>query len=422
MARKTFKNDRQVKALKPAKPGASYDAWDQHRGNLIVRVGPKTSKGSFKKTFCLVARFNNTKHPTRRKLGEYGPITLEEARAKADLWNGLIALGKDPKIEEQKLRRVELRKGADTFERVAEEYIKRVLPKQRRGEIVARELRREFCERWKGRAISSIERHDVIEVINETLDRGATYQAHNLLGHVRSLFNWAIEVCDYGLEVSPCDRIRPKRLIGERKPRQRVLDDNELAAFWQATESVDYPFGPLFQLLLLTGARKNEIGRARWREIDLKAKRLTVPAERFKGDSEHLISLTANALVILETLPRFTKGDFLFSTSFGERPVTGFAKAKARLDRLMSEELGRELVPFRTHDLRRTVRTRLAGLRISDTVAEMVLGHGRRGIERTYDQHKYEPEMREALELWARRLQDIVAPAPENVVAYPVEA
>ena len=72
--------------------------------------------------------------------------------------------------------------------------------------------------------------------------------------------------------------------------------------------------------------------------------------------------------------------------------------------------------PWVVHDIRRTVRTRLASLRVSDLVAEMVIGHGRKGIQRVYDQHTYEPEMREALELWAARLRDIVTPPPENVV------
>ena len=46
----------------------------------------------------------------------------------------------------------------------------------------------------------------------------------------------------------------------------------------------------------------------------------------------------------------------------------------------------------------------------------MIIGHGRKGIQRVYDQHSYEDEMREALELWAARLRDIVTPPPENVV------
>jgi hypothetical protein len=73
--------------------------------------------------------------------------------------------------------------------------------------------------------------------------------------------------------------------------------------------------------------------------------------------------------------------------------------------------------PFKLYVLRRTVRTRLASLRVPDSVAEMVIGHGKRGLGRVYDQHRYLDEMHEALELWAARLRDIVTPPPENVVS-----
>lgn len=412
-------SDRTLKALKPAQAGARYDLWDDQVPGFGVRVNDKG-----KRTFILLARFNGAKYPTRRSLGDYDVLSLEEAREKARAWNKLIQKGIDPKAEEERQKRAQLRRNADTFDSVAEEYIRRVVvgpypdkPKQRRGHVVASELRREFCARWKGRPITEIERRDVVAVINETVDRGAPYQAHNLFGNVRSLFNWAIAAEDYGLEHSPCDRIRPKMLIGERRPRQRVLEDAEIAAFWRATGRMEYPFGPLLRLLLLSGARANEVGRAQWCEVDTQQKLFTVPPERFKSDSTHLIPLTADALTILDALPRHNIGDYLFTTSFGERPISGFSKAKARLDRLMAEELRKPIEPFKIHDLRRTMRTRLASLRVSDTIAEMVIGHGRRGIQRVYDQHQYLEEMREALELWAGRLRDIVTPPPANVVS-----
>jgi hypothetical protein len=61
------------------------------------------------------------------------------------------------------------------------------------------------------------------------------------------------------------------------------------------------------------------------------------------------------------------------------------------------------------HDLRRTVRTRLASLKVRDEVAEMIIGHGRKGLQRVYDQHQYIEEMREALEAWNARLMEIVS-------------
>jgi integrase len=193
------------------------------------------------------------------------------------------------------------------------------------------------------------------------------------------------------------------------------LSDKELAALWRITEKLGYPFGPLYQVLLFTGARKNEWAAARWNEIDLDAGFLTVPPERFKSNATHLIPLTSQVRVILTALPRLDRGDYVFSASLGASPIKGFQKAKLHIDALMKEDLAAAPPPWVTHDIRRTVRAKLASLRVSDIVAEMIIGHGRRGLQRVYDQHSYESEMREALELWAARLRSIVEPPPENV-------
>ena len=71
-----------------------------------------------------------------------------------------------------------------------------------------------------------------------------------------------------------------------------------------------------------------------------------------------------------------------------------------------------KLQGFIIHDLRRVVRTNLSALDVPDHVAEMVIGHGRRGLQRVYDQFRYEVQIRAALEKWAERLQAIVSPTP----------
>jgi len=134
----------------------------------------------------------------------------------------------------------------------------------------------------------------------------------------------------------------------------------------------------------------------------------TIPAERFKSDAVHRVPLSDAVMQLLDELPRF--GGFLFTLN-GHRPVNSFSKAKARLDALMGAS------GWVVHDLRRVVRSKLASLRVPDPIAEMVLGHGRRGLQRTYDLHTYEAEMREALEQWASKLRDIVTPPePTKVV------
>ena len=429
---RTFSTDRELKALKPF--AKHYDVKDEKARNLIVRVGPENARGDFHRSFCLVTRFPGCKNPTRHAFGEYkvngkGDLTLEEARELAAEWRALIRKNVDPREAERRDKAEVSRKRDVTFGAVIEEYLARHVKGQRKAKDVEREIRSELIEPWRNKPISEITRGDVVELVEAIADRPAPYHAHNVFGHIRTFFNWCIDRGKYDLETSPCDRLKPARLIGAKKPRQRVLTDDELLAFSRAADRLGYPFGPMFKLLVLTGQRKSEVAEARWREFDLDRGIWTVPPERFKSDSSHLVPLPDDALAILGALPRFKKGDHLFSTTFGEKPVSGFSKAKARLDRFMLRTLkalartrGEDrpkvtLPPFVIHDIRRTMRTRLSGLKVQERVAEMVIGHGKKGLARVYDQHEFADEMREALDLWAARLRTIVSPPPANVVS-----
>jgi integrase len=205
------------------------------------------------------------------------------------------------------------------------------LPHQRKGKVVERQLRREFIPRWEKRPIGSIAPLDVSEVIRAAVKRGAIHEAHNLLGVIRRLYSWAISCGAYGLEHSPCDRLRPKDVIGRGKTtRSRVLNDAELRALWNATEQdlMAYPFAPMYRLLLVTGQRKSEVAEAKWGEFDLDTGLWTIPAERMKAGAPHLVPLNDIALEVLQSLPRF-QGDFLFSTTDGEKPISGYSKQGA---------------------------------------------------------------------------------------------
>jgi integrase len=158
-----------------------------------------------------------------------------------------------------------------------------------------------------------------------------------------------------------------------------------------------------------TGQRRSDVSKARWREFDLGKKLWTIPAERYKTDAPHIVPLADDAIAVLGSLPRFKSGDYMFTTTFGVRPFGGFSKLKARLDKLME---GKVAGPWILHDIRRTVRTQLSALPVADNVRELVIGHAQPGLHQVYDQHAYVDEKRRALELWAMRLRDIVAPPP----------
>jgi integrase len=54
---------------------------------------------------------------------------------------------------------------------------------------------------------------------------------------------------------------------GRASSRERVLSDDELAKVWRACEHLNQP-GAVVRMLILTGARREEIAQLRWDEIE----------------------------------------------------------------------------------------------------------------------------------------------------------
>jgi integrase len=403
MARRNL-TDRFIKTRPPAPPGQRLDYWDALVPGLALRV---TDRGH--KSFVLIARFPlRPKNPTRRALGNYGTLTLEEARQKAREWLAMIGRGVDPRIDEERRKAAARRRQANTFAAVADDFITRHIDVSVKNLGNRRTARRiiegEFVERWGARPITDIAPLEVAAAIRAIVDRGARYQAHNAFGFLRGLFHWAIGTGEYGIEASPLARLQPAKLIGAREARTRTLTDVELRAVWQAAESTGYPYGPVFQLLILTGQREHEVADMSWSEVDLEGALWAIPRERMKGAAAHEVPLGPAALALLQELPRGSAGDFVFSLAAGKRPVNSFPRAKAALDQLCGVDA------WRIHDLRRTMRTHLSALPVQDLVRELVIAHEKPGLHKVYDQHAYQCEKRQCLLLWEQRLLAIVAP------------
>jgi integrase len=250
--------------------------------------------------------------------------------------------------------------------------------------------------------------------------RGSPYQAHNSFGYLRRLFSWAIGTHQFGILVSPVERLSAKDLIGNRVARERVLTDAELRAVWDASGEMGYPYGPLIRLMILTGQREREIADMVWTEINFDQALWTIPAARMKGDRAHQVPLAPAALALLQSMPQFTKGDYLFTTTNGAKSVNGFSKAKVRIDKLSGVE------GWKFHDLRRTMRTHLSALPVQDMVRELVIAHARPGLHKVYDQHTYREEKRQCLVLWELRLRIVLGhngapmgPKPDEVATCP---
>lgn len=165
-----------------------------------------------------------------------------------------------------------------------------------------------------------------------------------------------------------------------------------------------------------------------WSEIDDPERPAiwTIPAGKAKNGREHRVPLSGPARDLLSAVPRFT-GPHVFTSGDGARPVSGFSKAKTRADALAAEIAKRAGVDppeaWTWHDLRRTCRTELARLGVSDEVGERVLNHAGDGLVRVYNRFAYEREIADALERWGAELQRIVGEAePAGAVVALAEA
>jgi integrase len=175
-----------------------------------------------------------------------------------------------------------------------------------------------------------------------------------------------------------------------------------MGAIWQATDQMA-SCGQIVRLLLLTGARRNEIGKAKWSK--LKGDTLVIPPERYKTDEEHAICLTPAAMQIIGNLPR--NSPYLVpSPTNPQKPINRWSSAKIKRDKLCGVE------NWVLHDTRRVVRNHLTTLDVSDAIAERVLGHEQKGILAVYNVHQLLELQREALLNWQAKLYLFAARPP----------
>jgi integrase len=421
-----------VDRVKPPARGRD-EYFDAVFGGLALRV---TNRGH--KSWSLFYRMGGRLR--RFTIGNYPPIKLAQARREADDALEGVRQGKDPAVE-KKSQRLLPSPESDTFKILLQDYLERYARKNTAPAMYKETKRMIECDAlpiWRDRPISGITRRDVISVIDSIAARGAEVQANRMLARLRALFNWAVE--KDRLTLSPVTGMRPPT---KEYSRDRALTDDELRWLWAACETVKWPFGPLAKLLLLTAQRRDEAAGMEWPELDLIKKTWTIPRAKAKNNRAHEVQLSAAAIKVIKSLPRV--GDGLVFTTTGGTPVSGFSRAKRRLDAAMvkarrqslglpekdadlrkalgiadGKPLPAEIPAWIFHDLRRTAATGMAGLNFPPHIVDKVLNHVSgtiRGVAAVYNRFEYLAERRAALEAWGRYVDSLVTEATTNVVA-----
>ena len=324
----------------------------------------------------------------RLTLGTYPAISLAQAR---QAWRDArqdVAAGKDP----AKVRKRE-EAGSD-FESVVRDWLKRDQAKNKSVGEVQRVVERVLLPAWGHRAVKDITRRDLRDLIDGIADRGSPVMALRVHAYVHRFFRWCVgrDI----IEANPATDL-PKPASETR--RDRVLGDAELIAVWNAAGKIGWPFGDAVRLLILTGARREEIGQLKWSEI--KGDLIALEAARTKNAVPQTIPLSLPAITVLQHVPRIADSKHVFTTN-GKTSVSGWSRAKARLDELSG------VSDWRIHDLRRTVATGLQKLGVNLQTIEAVLGHAsgsRSGVVGVYQRHSFDAEKRAALDAWGAKVE-----------------
>jgi integrase len=352
----------------------------------------------------------------RLTIGPYPTYSLSEARNKAREARKLADRGIDPAKDRAAEAAAAQRRAREacTVSAAVDEFMLRYMErgKRKHSPRYIAETRRNFknhiLEPWGGRDIESITRLDVIRLLDSIADSGKPIAANRVRAALSKLFNWCITRAL--IESNP---VLVTERPGQEVRRDRALADSEIKTVWEAAEELGYPFGSFFQMALATGQRREEIARMRWQDIDEAERVWILPTT--KSGRPHAVPLSPIAIEILGNCPKI--GVHVFTTR-GDRPISGYSKAKQDIDTRIAATAGELLKPWTIHDLRRTVGTNLGKLGTSRFIIERVLNHTDRSVTGIYDRHEYIVEKRQALEQWGKRLSNLINPPPSNVVEF----
>lgn len=420
--------------------------WDHGGKQVVPGFGLKVTPAG-KKTYIFQYRLARpgeaeSTAPVRYTIGAHGKLTPDQARKRAQELAALVVKGIHPrdlerdaimaKDEAARIAAEMARLESDlAFENVAALWLDHYEHEKARRPSSVRMAKmiveRHLKPALRGKPIPKIGRAELQPILDGIPARQrATRRA--IYAYASVLFGWALSRGD--IDANPLGGIAKPEAP---KARDRVLEDVELAAVWQASDALRKPFGPFFRLLVLTGQRRSEVAGMGWAELDRATATWTIPAERAKNGLVHLVPLAPAAIAEIDQLASDAHGDEtipaenwpkagLVLTTTGTTPISGITKAKTALDAAISEaNEGKDLPGWRIHDLRRTVATGFQRLGVRFEVTEAVLNHvsgAKSGVAGIYQRHEWKEEKRTALEAWARHLEAITKPAAEhNVVS-----
>jgi integrase len=329
------------------------DFWDTATSGFVLECRASGSK-------AFVLRYTNEYgKQCQRTIGMYGDITYDQARRVAQRWRSEVVLGGDPAAKKAE------KKAVPTYAELARQHIAHNETYQKAPYNTESIIRCHLIPRWGTMRLDEIKSQAVATWLAEKRKTLAPATVEKIRVTMNRSFQLAAEWNMPGSSVNPIRAVKRKKFNNKR---DKYLNSEEVNRLLEACDrSANKQLGNIVRLLLFSGARKMELLRAKWADVDID-RRFWHIRDTKTGAPRH-VPISKNAIAVIQSLPRWENCEWLIPNPETRKPYTGLkhpwdtARAKAGLQGL------------RLHDLRHSCASFLASSGVDLYSIGKILGH-----------------------------------------------
>ncbi len=342
----------------------------------------------------------------RLSLGTYPDVTLLEARRRRDDAKRTLAEGVDPSAARQGEKMAAAAAAGNTFEAVGRAWHaswKRTRTEKHAAQVLRR-LEVDVFPRLGGLPITAIKAPDLVATAKAVEKRGAHDLARRAIQISGQVFRYAI---GHGMaDHNPARDIEPSDVLAPVVEHNyaRVAPER-LPVLLQAINRYDGHERTrlALHLMSLTFLRTGELIGARWSEFDLERRRWTVPADRMKMPTPHVVPLARQTVEVLQALQGASAGDDLLfpGNTDHEKPISNNTLLFALYRMGFKGEMT-------GHGFRGVASTALHEMGMEHAHIELQLAHQERDrVSAAYNYAQYLPQRAKMMQAWADHLDAV---------------
>lgn len=373
------------------------DFFDTQCKGLLLEV--RATKGM---TFYL--KYTDIRGKSRQiKLGDVRDISLAQARQLADKYRNQIAMGEDPLAKKEELKKI-----PTVAEFISEHYVPYIKTYKRSWDTDQSLLKNHVIPNFGDKYMDEVTKKDVFQFINKHLATHKPGSTNRIIILLRYIYNLAIKWDTPGITKNPTAGIP---LLEENNKKERFLTADEANALIGALKKSDNPMIQyIVPMLILTGARKNEVLKAKWEDFNFEQRIWRIPTSK-SGKARH-VPISDGVLSLLNSIPKLDDCDWVFSNPRTKEPYRTF---------FCSWNTARKSVGLsdvRIHDLRHSFASFLVNNGRSIYEVQRILGHTQIKTTQRYAHLSQDSLLAAANEV--TRAVPILSSMPKQVIDVPL--